>query len=131
MRINPDNAVILDASAVLAMIFNERGGEKTAARMPNSAISAVNLAEVYAKTIGLDPGDVLQRLQALGAAVFEFSEPEAKLSAELLAAAPKKGLLSLGDRACLALASLLGVSALSADSRWASAGLKVQLEFIR
>ena len=44
---------VLDASAVLARLRAERGGDVVQARAPDAVISAVNYAEVISKLIDL------------------------------------------------------------------------------
>jgi ribonuclease VapC len=39
--------------------------------------------------------------------------------------------ISLGDRACLATAHILGIPAMTADRNWRDLDLPVEIEFIR
>ena len=54
---------VLDASALLAHLLQERGGEKVKGQLPFAAISAVNLCEVlnrYARDKGLEKAKELE-----------------------------------------------------------------------
>jgi len=124
----------LDASALLAYLQQEPGYEmvRKALREGGAAISAVNLAEVQAKleAKGKDAKEITLRLKALGLRVFPFTEEDALLTAELYPPTRSKG-LSLGDRACLALARRLGLVALTADTAWSTLKLGVKVRLIR
>jgi PIN domain nuclease of toxin-antitoxin system len=55
-------STVLDASALLALLRGEPGAEKVKAVLPDSAMSAVNLAEVvgYLARSGAEEGGVRQ-----------------------------------------------------------------------
>lgn len=124
--------VVLDASAVLALVNREPGAAMVAARLPNSAISAVNLAEVFARLsdIGLDENACRRVIAALGLRTLPFDEDDAAMTGALRADTRPHG-LSLGDRACLGLAKRLGVQALTADRAWANLPAGVNVIMIR
>lgn len=126
------NASVLDASAVLAYLQQEPGHEMVQVALTAGArISAVNLAEVLSKVVskGLDAALVRERLDALGLQVVSFDSRDALLSAQLY---PKKAAgLSLGDRACLALASRLDSVALTSDAAWRDVAGTINVELIR
>ncbi|GAA0592403.1 type II toxin-antitoxin system VapC family toxin [Caenispirillum bisanense] len=110
---------VLDASAVLALMTREAGHEAVLAVMPGALVSAVNLAEVLAKLHdrGMPP-EVARRLtDALGLVTVDFDAEAAAETARLRDATRAAG-LSLGDRACLALARRRGCPALTADAAW-------------
>jgi ribonuclease VapC len=123
---------IVDASAVMARLKNERGAEIVEARAPAALISAVNHAEVVGKLIDLGvPADaVVAALAELGMAVVAFDETAATRTGMLRAATRRLG-LSLGDRACLALAEATGLPVLTADRAWAELDLGVEVVLIR
>lgn len=123
---------VLDASAVLALLFEEPGAEIVRAQLRTGVIGAANLAEVLAKLSdhGLPAQEAARAVAILGLEVAPMTEGQAQRSAELRPATRTAG-LSLGDRACLALAIELGAPALTADRSWAgvaeSAGVTVQV----
>lgn len=105
---------------LLAYLQREPGYDRVRnALIQGAAISAVNLAEVYAKVVerGLPLEDIAQRLHALGLGVATFGEEDARGSARFYPEARRLG-LSLGDRACLALGARLGLPVLTADRAW-------------
>ena len=132
MKVRRD-ANVLDASAVLAYLQREPGYETVQkALAEGSYISTVNLAEVLGKVVsrGIDAELVLVRLDALGLQTISFSDEDARLSAQLVPKTRVAG-LSLGDRACLALASRLNRVALTADTVWKSLDVGVNVALIR
>lgn len=125
---------VLDASAVLAVIFEEAGADRVAEHIPGAAISAVNLAEVLAKLrdLGMPETTIEAILEELQLTIIPFDVAQAHESARLRPMTRSAG-LSLGDRACLATAALRGAVALSADRAWArlSDGAGVKIELLR
>ncbi len=122
----------LDASALMAMLHQEPGGDFVRERIHDACISAVNLAEVGSKLVdrGTSPDQAGAALSALGLIVIPFDEEQALLSAALRVATQRRG-LSLGDRACLAAAKLGGSVALTADRAWSMLGLDIAIQPIR
>lgn len=111
--------VVLDASAVLALLRRERGWERVADALPGARISAVNLSEVAAKLAdaGMPEDAARAALGALTLDVVPFDEEQAWASGQLRVATRSAG-LSLGDRACLALGIARGVSVVTMDRAW-------------
>ncbi|BDG20216.1 hypothetical protein TthSNM11_24190 (plasmid) [Thermus thermophilus] len=130
--------VVLDASALLALLKGEPGAERVAEALERGAyLSAVNLAEVLSKLAdwGEDPAEAQARMEQvglLGAAVevLPFTGEDALEVARLRALTRAYG-LSFGDRACLALARRLGLPALTAERAWAELGLGIPVEVLR
>jgi ribonuclease VapC len=124
--------VVLDASAVLALLFEEPGAEVVRAQLRTGVIGAANLAEVLAKLSdhGLPAMEAVRAVTILGLEVAPMTAAQAGRSAELRFLTRSVG-LSLGDRACLALAAELGALALTADRIWdavaVAAGVSVQV----
>ena len=110
---------VLDASAVLALLFGETGADVVRPRVRGGLISTVNLAEVLAKLVdkGLPPDEAARAVDMLGMEAVPLSMEQAQLSAALRSATRAVG-LSLGDRACLALARERGLPAVTAERRW-------------
>jgi ribonuclease VapC len=110
--------IIFDASAVLALVQNERGAETVAKVLPGASISAVNLAEVVTKLAQKtnDPETVVKKIALLKLRVHVWDEEAAQHSGKYahLAAAG----LSLGDRACITTAAIYNARILTADRRW-------------
>lgn len=84
-------------------------------------ISTVNLAEVLTKLIdrGMAPPMARAAVEATGIEVVPFDEDQALGASELRTLSRALG-LSLGDRACLALAKARDAVALTADHAWAT-----------
>jgi PIN domain nuclease of toxin-antitoxin system len=116
--------VVLDASAVLALLNSEPGAAEVGAHLPGAFLSAVNAAEVAAKLVdaGAEAEDAGRSLLRLGARILPFEQADVVPAAHLRTASRSAG-LSLGDRACLALAERLAVPALTADRAWAELNL--------
>jgi ribonuclease VapC len=126
-------SVVMDASALLALVRNEPGADKVAPHVGRAAISAVNLQEVIKELLlsGLDAGTVRELLDELRLDVRPH-DVEAAYAAAGLHAQTKEFGRGLGDRSCLALAIGLGVPALTADGEWKKVKVKgLKLEHIR
>jgi ribonuclease VapC len=130
---------VLDASALLAYLRDEPGAELVSEAIAGGAtISAVNLAEAlsHAAVRGSDPAALVERMSERGLldgaiAVEPFTTADAVEAARLRPLTRDAG-LSLGDRACLALARRLEAPAVTAGLAWAQAGdLAVELRQIR
>ena len=123
---------VLDASAVLALIFAERGHQTVEPLLPVAAIGAVNAAEVLTRLIrlGATAPDAAKALDELHLRVRPFGLEDALAAARLDAVSRACG-LSLGDRACLALAQRLGVPAVTADRNWRTPKLGVRVRLLR
>lgn len=124
--------VVLDSSALLCLLNDEPGVARVAAALPNAAISAVNLSEAVAKLRerGLSAVEVRAALAGLSLDVRPFAGEQAYAAGDLRPATRALG-LSLGDRACLALAAELGQPALTADRDWSKLELGIEIEVVR
>jgi PIN domain nuclease of toxin-antitoxin system len=124
--------VVLDASAVLARLFGEPGGDRVAALMDDAHVSAVNVAEVAQKLVdrGATDDQVAALIAELPCEVEPFDAPAA-LRVGLLRRSTRPAGLSLADRACLDLARQRGRVAVTADRAWAELDLGVEVVLIR
>lgn len=125
---------VLDASAVLALLQAEPGWEAVLARVEHGGccMSAVNVTEVLTRLIdrGLSGSDAEAAFDALELAVSAFDDAAARACAALRPATRGLG-LSIGDRACLALAQALQLPALTVDRAWVQLDCGVVIEQIR
>jgi ribonuclease VapC len=126
--------VVLDSSAVLAMVYGELGGTRVQAAIVSPlfavSISAVNWCEVLSKLGQKSPIMTAEKLAAIlpGVEVVSFGEAEAEQVATLAKSCPH---ISLGDRACLALASSLDAAAWTTDRIWAKLAVSATIEMLR
>ena len=125
-------AVVLDSSALLCLLNGEPGAERVAEALPSAVIGAVNLAEVVTKLRerGLSAEEVEEALGGFNLDVRSFTALQAYATGHLRQATRSQG-LSLGDRACLALAVELGAPALTADQAWSKVDAGAAVEVIR
>jgi ribonuclease VapC len=125
---------VLDASALLALVLGEPGGDRVRSILADCAMTAVNLGEVvgHFARIGSSEADIRLMLDPLPFLRVALDE-ELAFAAGLMLPTTRQAGLSLGDRACLALASKLGVRALTADREWRRVGraVGVEIEVIR
>ncbi len=100
--------------------------------MSGACMSAVNLSEVIAKLIDRGaPGEaVVADLAELDLEVVDVDRRQAELAGLMRGKTRAQG-LSLGDRACLALAAHLGATAVTADRAWANVEVGVAVEIVR
>jgi PIN domain nuclease of toxin-antitoxin system len=127
------NEVVLDASAILALLQMERGAEKlTDEVLAHAVVSSVNLAEVQAKLVkkGHNPEEAWEDALAIDATVAVFTSEQAKIAGSLIAKTEKLG-LSLGDRSCLALAIALKAPVYTTEQVWRNLKLGVPIHVIR
>ena len=123
--------VVLDASALLALLNEEPGAKQVESMLSHAIMSAVNIAEVVSVLTDIHlsqeeaeniTGDLIQD-------IIPFDEKQAYLAASLRKQIKSYG-LSLGDRACLSLAIQHHTTVLTADKIWAKLhipGIKVQI----
>ncbi len=123
---------VLDASAVLALLHGEPGADQVEASLEGAAMSCVNLSEVLqkARQHGVDTDGLEIDIQALGVRLYDFDSRTAHDAADLWPSTRRRG-LSLGDRACLALARSLEGAAVTTDPRWAELLIGVPVVVVR
>lgn len=124
---------VLDASAILALLNAEPGTEMlTSEILSDSTCSTVNLAEVQSKLVSLGGAaeeawdDALSPIRESA----PFTEEHSEIAGNLVKQTRTLG-LSLGDRACLALAIALGATVYTADKSWKKLKLDVKIQVIR
>lgn len=130
---------VLDASALLAYLHEEEGAADVADAVARSAsISAANWAETLSKVAeaGGQPKQLAADLEEQGLLhglleVVPLTAEDALVIGELRPRTKELG-LSLGDRACLALALRLRLPVLTADRYWAELeDVQVEVQRIR
>jgi ribonuclease VapC len=125
--------VVLDASALLALLNQEPGAQLlTPELLRDATASTVNLAEVQTKLVreGSDPDEAWELSLAPIAAIEPFTSEQAKTAGTLVTQTRPLG-LSLGDRACLALAIALGAPVYTTDKEWKRLKLGIPIHLLR
>ena len=125
--------VVLDASAVLALLNAEPGSELVADALAGGVtMSAINLAEVVAKLseAGMGADRIREAIDLLAIHIADF-DADTAYQTGLLRPRTRAAGLSLGDRACLALAQRLGVPAVTTDRAWERLALGVGVRIAR
>lgn len=123
--------VVLDSSAVLALLRSEPGAREVEGAISDSLISVVNESEVISRLIG--GGESPERAQTIAGSlpykVAELDRRQAIRAATLWKRTKGRG-LSLGDRCCLALAEAAGLPVLTADTVWRDLSIGVEIRLI-
>jgi ribonuclease VapC len=127
-----NRASVLDSSAALAFLLSERGGHVVIPILEGGLLSTVNLAEIHARMIRLGAAapHAWGRILSLQCEICPLTEAQARIAAELVPLTRPLG-LSLGDRACLALALERKAKAYTADRNWKNLNLGIEIEVIR
>lgn len=125
-------ACVFDSAAVLAAAYGEPGAALVQSRLPHALISSVNLCECLSSMIakGRTPDAAWKQLRQLQLEVIGFDFLQARAAAALIEQTRSFG-LSLGDRACLALARARRLPVLTADRIWAELHLGIEVQLIR
>ena len=125
-------SVVLDASALLAMVLHEPGRDVVRAALDGAVISTVNLSEVYTKVVekGLDVDAVRAAIQTSPIHIVAFGDEHALWTGKLRKQTRAHG-LSLGDRACLATAMHEKRPVMTADKAWRNLDLGIEVIVIR
>jgi len=124
--------VVLDASALLALMRNEPGAAAVSACLPSAVVSTVNQAEVQTKLVsaGLSEQQAWRHIAEVQCPSVAFDEEQARIAGGLVLKTRPYG-LSLGDRACLALGLVRKVTVYTTDREWTRLGLDLKIEVIR
>ena len=122
---------VLDASALLAVLYREPGSVMVEPYFARAVVSSVNFSEVAARLSdrGIDSQEVLKILSGLGLEVREFDTELALMAGALREVTRPLG-LSLGDRACLALGIAEGAPILTTDRAWAGVPIETPAEVV-
>jgi PIN domain nuclease of toxin-antitoxin system len=125
-------SVVFDASALLAIVFDERGMDKALAEVDRALVCTVNLLETLdkARRKNHEPAQVREQLERLGVMFAPFEEADAMISSALPRKIGTRG-LSLADRCCLAFAIARKLPVLTGDRDWVKLDLPIEVRLIR
>jgi PIN domain nuclease of toxin-antitoxin system len=114
-----NNNVVLDSSALLALIQNEPGAEIIKPLLNVTVMSTINVAEslTVLQRTNIPTQEALSLINDIVNMIVPFDLEQARHVAELQSHLQHKG-LSLGDRACIALGVKLQASIYTADKAW-------------
>jgi PIN domain nuclease of toxin-antitoxin system len=121
-----------DSSVVLAYLQKEPGADRAARLLAGAHISAANMLEVRSKLFdrGFDELVAEELVSTLPLTIHALTAEHARAAARLRPLTRRAG-LSLGDRACLALALELGAKAATTDRAWADLDVGVNILVLR
>ncbi|WP_018878334.1 PIN domain-containing protein [Thioalkalivibrio sp. ALE28] len=124
--------IVLDASAVLAFLHDELGGDRVARALDGGCVSTVNWSEVLQKSLQrkVDVQGMQQEFIDVGLLFEPFTAQQADLAAQLWESSRRHG-LSMADRACLALARDKALPVLTADRAWTHLDLDIEIHPVR
>ncbi len=133
--------IVVDASALLAWLLNERGGN-TINKILDLAIAPVSvIVEVLyragEKGLKTPPAQILQDLESVGVSIEPILPIDSLRAAELITISRKKrkskedSSLSLGDGLCIAVAERLGLPLTGGDKYWNECDLQVEFYLFR
>ena len=124
--------LVLDASSLLAFLHDEPGAERVRSALSGAIVSAVNWSEVVQKSLQrqADIAGLRQEFEHTGVEFLPFTPEHAEIAALLWDRTRQHG-LSLGDRACLALAMDRQAPVLTADRAWTSLNLGLDIQSVR
>ena len=126
------SSFVLDSSALLACLNREPGSESLIGTIAGALLSTVNLAETMAVLMrqGASKEKAVEILDLWDLHVADFNRSLAEETGALAQRTRSKG-LSLGDRACLALALSEDLPVVTADRAWRGVDVGVKIRFIR
>lgn len=128
-----NNNVVLDASALLALIQNEKGAEIIKPLLNVAVMSTVNVSEslTVLQRTNISPQEALSLINDIVNMIVPFDLEQAQYMAELQSHVQHKG-LSLGDKACISLGVKLQASIYTADKAWSELELNgAEIKLIR
>lgn len=127
------NSIVLDASAILAIIHREPGYDRLSPNLlAQAVVSTVNLAEVQAKLVsrGWAPAEAWEDATSPIREAVSFTEEHARIAGDLVVHTSGLG-LSLGDRACLTLGMALKAPVYTAEKSWKKLKIGLPIHSIR
>ncbi len=133
--------IVVDASALLAWLLNERGGE-TINKILDLSIAPVSvvvevLYRAGERRLKTPPLQILQDLESVGVSIEPILPIDSLRAAELITISHKKrkskedSSLSLGDGLCIAMAERLGLPLTGGDKYWNECDLQVEFYLFR
>ena len=128
-----NNKIIFDASAVIALLAKEKGFEVIKRHLKNAIISSINISEVYKYCIdkqNLTADECKNIMGISGIKIIDFDEKQALIAADIYPKNKEYG-LSLGDRACIALAIEKKHPILTCDKIWEKINIDVKFIMVR
>ena len=124
--------IVFDSSAILALLKIESGHEIVAKNLEQAVVSSVNFCEVVTflskKTTKQD--EMIKFLTETFDCIEDFNIVQAIIAGSFIKITKDYG-LSLGDRACLALAKYKNIPVLTADKTWSKLNLGIKIKLIR
>ena len=124
--------VLLDASCILAWVFDEQGATKVEAKLSTAYITSVNISEVIDRlhNRGDDGFGLVQDLVSHGLTVVPFALPHLG-SLHILYSALNGAKISLGDRCALTYGIHQEMDIWTSDRMWAKLVLPTKVTLIR
>jgi ribonuclease VapC len=124
--------LVLDASSVLVFLHDEPGSERVWSVLSQAVVGTVNWSEVVQKSLRreVDITGMREEFVQAGVVFSPFTVEQAEIAALLWDKTRHLG-LSLGDRACLALAMEQQLPILTADRAWSELDLGLQIQLVR
>lgn len=124
--------VVLDSSAILALLNGEQGADVVFSLAPQALLSSVNAAEIQSRLLrkGADPKRAWESISSSVQAIVPFDLAQAEAAGSLILTTQQYG-LSLGDRACLALGLATKSTVYTADRAWAQLQVGVDVRLVR
>jgi len=126
------NEIILDTSAIVAVINREPGADLVLEVAGGAVVSTLVVAEVvsWLALRNTPAGEVYRTIEDFRLAVEPFHHARAIAAGFLITKTRRRG-LSLADRACLTLAIELGLPVMTGDRAWRDIDLGVDVRLIR
>ncbi len=127
--------IVIDASAIIALLEQEKGAEIVEKKLNGAIVSSVNFSEIVAVinrkvTDKKTQEEAIRLFTSTFQHVIDFDKEQAMIVGKLDQFTKQYG-LSLGDRACLALAQFRNLPVLTAEKNWQKLKIDVDIQLIR